>query len=615
MKKFANRSTLWLTLITLGVFFLLIASGYLAFDIVYAGRVMPGVHLGDRNLSGLTLAAADSAAANIVTAARLTKLNLIYQSDRYAYTIDQLGVEIDQPATLDRIHRFGRTTNLIANLRERFGGALGLVSPLAAYQFTPGFETVTNNLAKKYNQPAVEATVTIKQQQAGSSPAQPGLELSVDQLKELVGERLGRLEFTDIAIPIIDSSPMISTEVATATAMRINQGLATDLTLTARGGQASFTLSATDMWKWLEVFPDQSVIVARLKSAELAKFVQGLEAQVNQPMQNAIFKMSGKKLVAFQPDRPGRVLRTGDAVAEIQQVFLGSEREVELAVNYLEPKTKLADLNNLGVNELVAAGVSNFAGSPANRRHNIKTGASKFNNVIVAAGESFSFNKTLGAVDQTTGYLPELVIKGDETIPEFGGGLCQVSTTAFRAILNGGYPVTERHNHSYRVVYYEPAGTDATIYPPSPDLRFINDSPGSIVMQTYIDGNNLHFDFYGTKMDRKVVVESPKIFNITEPPEPVYIETSTIPEGETKQIDTAHRGADTILYRRVYDANGKEIRKEEFKSHYVPWPAKFLVGVKAAPPVSTDLGNVPPASSGSEQAPVEITPPTTPVNP
>ncbi|MBN2585548.1 VanW family protein [Patescibacteria group bacterium] len=611
MSKVIQRRPFWLISLTLGVLLLIVASWYVSFDIVYAGRVMPGATLSNRNIGGLSWAEADTVVTNLITTAEQTKLNLVYQSDRYTYTIDQLGVELDRPATLDRIYGFGRTTSLTTNLRERFGGIAKLVSPRAVYKFTPGFNTVTNNLAKKYNQPAVEARVVVEKQHAGTLPAQPGLELSVETLKQLLGEQFGQLKFEDIALPIIDGSPTISTEVATATANHINQGLNQELILTARG-QDSFALSPEQMWQWLEVFPKESVLVARLKSSELEKFVKSLESKVNQPMQNAIFKTSGKKLIAFQPDRPGRVLRTADAVMMIQQNFLGDQREIELAVNYLEPKTKLTDLNDLGINELVASGVSNFAGSPANRRHNIKTGASKFNNVIVTPTEMFSFNKILGTVDQTTGYLPELVIKGDETIPEFGGGLCQVSTTAFRAILNGGYPVMERHNHSYRVVYYEPAGTDATIYPPSPDLKFINDSPGYIVIQTYIEGNNLYFDFYGTRMDRRVVLEGPKIFNITQPPEPVYIETSTIPEGETKQIDTAHRGADTILYRLIYDADGKEIRKEEFKSHYVPWPAKFLVGVKAAPPVSTDLKNVPPESSGSEQAPIDITPPLEP---
>ncbi|OGB75329.1 hypothetical protein A2810_01595 [candidate division Kazan bacterium RIFCSPHIGHO2_01_FULL_49_10] len=607
MNKPRRRHPFWWVLTCFGVLLLLVISWYISFDIVYAERAMPNISVGGASIGGLSFDRADAVMADALAAAKLAKLSLVYQTNRYAYTIDQLGVELDLPATLDRIHRFGRTTNLFTNSRERFGGFFKFVAPEVAYDFTSGFATVASNLAKKYNQPAVEAGVTVKQQSAIVSPAQPGRELSGPTLRQLVGDRLGRLQLSDVILPIIDSAPAVSTETATATADQINQGLSSELVLTARG-QDILALSPKQLWEWLEVYPEGAALVARLKPSELEKFAKSLEPKVNQPMQNAIFKLSGKQLVAFQPDRPGRVLRTQAAVDLIQQSFLSSNRSVELAVNYLEPKTKLADINNLGVNELVASGVSNFTGSPANRRHNIKTGALKFNGVMIAPAATFSFNKTLGVVDETTGYLPELVIKGDETIPEFGGGLCQVSTTAFRAILNGGYPVMERQNHSYRVVYYEPAGTDATIYPPSPDLKFINDSSGHIVMQTYIEGNNLHFDFYGTKLDRKVVLEGPKIFNITQPPEPVYIETSTIPEGETKQIDTAHRGADAILYRRIYDANGKEIRQEEFKSHYVPWPAKFLVGVKAAPPVSTDLKNVPPESSGSEQSLVPLTP-------
>ncbi|MFH1088605.1 MAG: VanW family protein, partial [Patescibacteria group bacterium] len=225
---------------------------------------------------------------------------------------------------------------------------------------------------------------------------------------------------------------------------------------------------------------------------------------------------------------------------------------------------------------------------------------SKFNNVIIKPDENFSFNKLLGTVDASTGYLPELVIKGDETTPEFGGGLCQVSTTTFRAALDGGYPIIARRNHSYRVSYYEPAGTDATVYQPYPDFQFLNDTPYHLLIHTYIEGNNLHFDFYSTSTGIRVELEGPRVYDITEPPPPVYIETSTLPEGEQKKIDTAHRGADAILYRHIFDEHGKEIRKDIFKSHYVPWPEKYLVGVSQAPKVETNLGNVPPEATSQE---------------
>jgi vancomycin resistance protein YoaR len=81
--------------------------------------------------------------------------------------------------------------------------------------------------------------------------------------------------------------------------------------------------------------------------------------------------------------------------------------------------------------------------------------------------------------------LPELVIKKEGTVPEFGGGLCQVSSTAFRAAMNGGLPITQRRNHAYAVQYYAPQGTDATIYPGVVDLKFINDTPGDILIWAF----------------------------------------------------------------------------------------------------------------------------------
>ena len=324
-------------------------------------------------------------------------------------------------------------------------------------------------------------------------------------------------------------------------------------------------------------------------------------------MHNAVWEMRDNRVTAFRADQPGVTLKVEPAVELVQAHLFTDNRTLDLPVDYVEPATKLADLNQLGLVSLVAQGSSNFRGSPNNRRHNIRIGAGRFDLVLVAPGDTFSFNRALGAVDASTGYLPELVIKGDETIPEYGGGLCQVSTTAFRAILNGGYPVVARKNHSYRVSYYEPAGTDATIYPPYPDLQFTNDSPGHILMDTWIDGDNLYFDFYGTPTGRTVQLEGPTIYNVTGYPEPVYIETSTIPAGEVRQVDSAHRGADAVLYRYVYDASGKQIASDEFRSHYIPWPAKYLVGMPEAPKVEADLENVaPPAPENPTATPETI---------
>jgi vancomycin resistance protein YoaR len=344
-------------------------------------------------------------------------------------------------------------------------------------------------------------------------------------------------------------------------------------------------------------------LVYDFDQTKLEQFLASIASEIDQPRQDAKLVIKNNRATEFVPSQTGLTLDTPATIALIARSLFGMGETVELPVMTTEPQVTLAQTNTLGIRTLIARGISDFSGSPRNRRHNIGVGAKRFDGVLVAPGETFSFIRVLGDVDASTGYLPELVIKGDQTTPEFGGGLCQVSTTAFRAILNGGLPIVERRNHSYRVVYYEPAGTDATIYQPYPDLKFTNDTPGHILMDTYIVGSQLYFDFYGTDTQRQVTLDGPHISNVTAYPDPIYIDTSTLPPGETKQIDSAHRGADAVLYRKVYQ-NGKLLLDDTFKSHYIPWPAKYLRGVEDAAKVDTNLENILPEDTASETSPI-----------
>ena len=340
---------------------------------------------------------------------------------------------------------------------------------------------------------------------------------------------------------------------------------------------------------------DQDKLVDFLKS--------DIVLEIEQEVQEAKLVVAGHCASTFQPDQTGRTLDINASVNQIVTGLLNPDAKVELAVERVEPKKTLAQTNDLGIDTLIGRGESSFAGSPKNRRHNIAVGAGRFDGLVFKPGETISFMKELGPVDASAGFLPELVIKEDKTTPEFGGGLCQVSTTTFRAALNGGLTVNERRNHSYRVQYYEPAGTDATVYDPYPDFKFTNDTPGHLLIDTYIVGDKLFFDFYGTQTNRKVEMDGPHISNVTALPDPIYIDTSTLPPGETKQVEVAHRGASAVLYRKVYDDSGKIIHNDTFKSTYIPWPAKFLRGVEDAQAVQTNLGNIAPGPEATDEDP------------
>ncbi|OGB74255.1 hypothetical protein A2V68_00615 [candidate division Kazan bacterium RBG_13_50_9] len=588
-----------------GVVFLLAAVGYFMIDVAYAGRVLPGVAVGSLAIGGSTPLDVERDVRALLSN-QPNRLSFIINGSAVTYSLTELGIAIDAEDTISLAIRWGRTGNIVSDLSQRYRSLMGSGRSPVSYDLSSRWELVMDRLGQKIDQPPTDAQVIVDDAHAKAQPAVTGYALDRGRLTKLVGSQISRLDFASVELPVVSYVPRLTTELAQITADKINQSLRVGYKLTALG--QIYDLPAAALWSGLELSVQADSFVVRLKGSSLLSYFKDLEQKINRPMQNAVLQMKDDRVAAFRPHQAGAVLRVQDGLELIKTTLLTEQRELELPVNYLEPQTKLSDLNNLGINELVSQGVSNFSGSPANRRHNIQVGASRFDLMLVPPQTTFSFGAALGAVDASTGYLPELVIKGDETIPEYGGGLCQVSTTAFRAVLNGGYPVRERKNHSYRVVYYEPAGSDATIYPPSPDLRFVNDSPGYILMHTYVEGNNLYFDFYGTKMDRQVQLDGPYVYNVTDYPDPVYIETSTIPEGEIKQIDSAHRGADAVLYRYLYDPSGKQISKDVFASHYIPWPAKYLVGAAEAPKVDANLKNIPPESSASEEASIGLTP-------
>ncbi|KKU82126.1 MAG: VanW family protein, partial [Microgenomates group bacterium GW2011_GWA2_47_8] len=265
---------------------------------------------------------------------------------------------------------------------------------------------------------------------------------------------------------------------------------------------------------------------------------------------------------------------------DARAVGTAAKARISLPAKAITSDISAATVSKLGIKELIGKATTDFSGSPKNRQHNIATGISFLTGIVVKPGEEFSTNAAIGQVDGSTGYLPELVIKENKTTPEFGGGLCQVSTTLFRSVMNAGLPVTERQNHSYRVTYYERGvgpGLDATIYAPHPDFRFKNDTPGAVLVQGYVEGTKATFEIYGTKDSRSSQIIGPTTLATYPPPDPIKTETNTLARGVEKQTETAHPGAKTTA-TYVVTRDGKEINRQVFNSYYKPWPAQFLVG-------------------------------------
>jgi vancomycin resistance protein YoaR len=238
-------------------------------------------------------------------------------------------------------------------------------------------------------------------------------------------------------------------------------------------------------------------------------YLTKIAPEIEQEAVNATIRFQNNNLEIVTEGQDKINLDQEGSIASIIEGLTNKQPILELKLVREHPQISHDTIDELGIKTLIGKGTSNFSGSPKNRRHNIAVGSSKFDGIIIKPEETFSFIEILGPVDASTGYLPELVIKNDKTVPEYGGGMCQVSSTAFRGAVNSGLLVTERRNHAYPVQYYAPQGTDATVYIPKPDLQFINNTPGHILLQTIIEGNTLTFEFYGTSDGRRVETEGP----------------------------------------------------------------------------------------------------------
>lgn len=263
---------------------------------------------------------------------------------------------------------------------------------------------------------------------------------------------------------------------------------------------------------------------------------------------NAILTAKDGFMTVETPEQPGFASDADQATTLIRTTLSQtgiSSIAIDMPGTVLEPAVKGSDIERLGIRELIAEGTTNFAGSPKNRIFNINHALKQFQGVLIAPGAEFSFVEQLGPVDGEHGYLPELVIKNNKTEPEFGGGICQVSSTVFRTAIYGGLKITERRNHAYPVSYYRPYGMDATIYIPKPDLRFQNNTPGYIFLQPSVSGTRLTFQMYGTNDGRKVEIDGPHILESN-------------PDGSMR----------TIFTQTVNNADDQNFIRDSFRSNY-----------------------------------------------
>ena len=603
-KTAIKKYPLWL--IVLAIFFVILISSIIflfGYQKVYAQKVYPGVKVDELELNGMTREQVQENLKELTDNIYKQGLGFVYKdkevfvSPIIASLTDPdifreiLTFDVDQ--TAQEVFAIGHSQDFWLNLKQTISSLFTEKIIDLSYELDEEeLKTILEENFKSLESPGQNAQLIIS-----FSPEEEESEENKEEYKvEIISEKWGKvfdynlavqktteniknLENKNVSLALITDYPKIEEKNIDKALNKIDNFLNL-APVTLKYKDNVWQIDKKTLASLLEFqLIDQKVSLG-LNQEKTFLQLEKISLNINIPTQDAKFEIKDGKVTQFQNSQTGLTLDIENSYQKINsQLSKEGENEIELIIEKIEPKIVTASTNNLGIKELIGVGESDFSGSPQNRRHNIKVGADSLNGILIKPDEEFSLITALGKIDASTDYLPELVIKGNKTIPEYGGGLCQVATTAFRVALDAGIPITERKSHSYRVSYYEPAGTDATIYSPHPDLKFINNTGNYILFQTRIDGNKLIFEFWGTSDGRKTEMTEPEIFNFVRPAPTKIIETEDLAPGQKKCTERAHTGADTKFVRTITYING-EVEEEVWTSRYRPWQEVCLLGVE-----------------------------------
>lgn len=503
-----------------------------------------------------------------------TNLSVLYEEVELG-TIEIPQVNRDYKWAVDQAYSVGRSGNLFLDIKTKislFFSPVDLVLPVTIDGGS--LDDIAETLAGKIDVDPVWPTIKKSSGKYELVEGTDGLSLNKKDFTEKVMDQLSAVKPS----PITLSVEKISTKTDEG---RVGKAIE----ILNNWGEKKILLKYKEFNKAIdekEVSQLLGLSGDYLNQVYLSDFIREIAEKIETEPKDAVFEFVDGRVKEFKPEVVGVLVDKPKLAIQIETAIKENIDTVDIAVINEQPKIKAGDINNFGIKELIAVGKSSFDHSIPGRIFNVNLASSRINGVIVPPGEEFSFNKSVGEISRQTGYQTAYVISQGKTVLGDGGGVCQVSTTVFRAALDFGFPITERKAHAYRVGYYEqdsPPGIDATIFSPTTDFKFLNDTGHHILIQTKVDTKNLtmRVEVYGTHDGRKATTSKPVVTSQSPAPATVYVDDPTLPKGTKKQIDWAATGAKVNFDYKV-ERDGEILFERKFVSNYQPWRAVYLVG-------------------------------------
>ena len=547
-----------------------------AFFLAFRQRIYPKTWIAATNVSGLTAKQTEKIINEKIERQKPFKINLNHQKQSWEVDFQALNLKYNYQKTAQRAFAVSRQKPIKNWFRPKY---INLDFSLNQDFLDKKLSTIAAQLSR----PAIPPQISLisKTKEIIISQGKQGQKLDQEKLKKIIKQRLATLNFgSPLNLPVIKLNHLPVNEQIEKAKKRAEKIVGKNITLIT--SQQNFIIDENQLINFID-------FSSWWNDQKISEYVEVLGQSLDKTPKDALFKFESGRAISFQPDQLGFELDKKQAKKLIKQALnelVNNKQGVvkELALEKLEPKIKTSDTNRLGIINLLGQGESSFHHSISSRIHNVDLASSHLHGLLIAPGEIFSLNQALGEISKNTGYHDAYIIKDGRTVLGSGGGVCQISTTLFRAALNSGLPIIERHAHAYRVSYYEEGskpGFDATVFSPNADLKFKNDTPAYILIQRKFNRKNryLAFQLFGSPDKRKVEISNIKLWDVISPPENQYIDDPTLPLGTIKQIDFKSWGAKAAFDWKVI-RNGEILCQQTFFSHYQPWRAIFLKGSK-----------------------------------
>jgi vancomycin resistance protein YoaR len=553
-----------------------------------APRIVRGVSIADVPVSGLSVKQAREKLERELPPILESEIVVEHEGKSWATSSAALGLHRDYDAVLDEAIKLGRHSSVIAQQSIERAQLLAQPKNLSLpweYQEAPvrsWAALIAKEVAVAGRAPSVKLSASSFKIDSGEA----GFQLNEDELVNTLLADPGKLG--PVAAPVEPTVIPLSADGLLWSQQRLAKLRPAKITLEISDNEPEIALDAAVFFPWV-VLPDG------WKTESIDAYVDDLAVRLDRDAMDAQFERdpdNERKLKKFRPQQDGRQLQRGDlalalieTLTKIESGKIEPEQKLTVAFKILPAEISLDELNDLGIRERLGIGNSTFFHSIPNRVSNVALTSQRLHATLVAPGEDFSFNRAVGEISRNTGYKPAYVISGGRTVLGDGGGVCQVSTTTFRAALNAGLPITKWKAHSYRVGYYEQnsqPGFDATVYSPSTDLSFRNDTGRYLVVATSVDIENrfLAVEIWGTSDGRKSEISGYRLYNQTGAPAPAYVPDPSLPKGTTKQIDFSAPGATAEFTYTVTDKAGQTSFQRTFVSRFQAWRAVYLVGTQ-----------------------------------